>query len=141
MQQEPPPYVWAMPEEKNILTCACFRMLDSSSEKLIFPVSSGNFLIVRHHSPHNGLPVSLYLRSCLQRGPPDSPFSGGEYHGVLLFPPEYPFKPPGIKVCTPVTVRLRRHSEVPPFRCSRHQVVFTPTKRSVSQCRTSTLQL
>lgn len=34
----------------------------------------------------------------LQRGPDDSPFAGGEYHGVLLFPPEYPFKPPGIKV-------------------------------------------
>lgn len=60
MQQDPPPYVWAMPEEKNILTW--------------------NFLI---------------------RGPPDSPFAGGEYHGVLLFPPEYPFKPPGIKMFTP----------------------------------------
>lgn len=33
-----------------------------------------------------------------QRGPPDSPYAGGEYHGVLLFPSEYPFKPPGIKV-------------------------------------------
>jgi ubiquitin-protein ligase len=33
-----------------------------------------------------------------KRGPPDSPFAGGEYHGVLLFPSEYPFKPPGIKV-------------------------------------------
>jgi hypothetical protein len=36
-----------------------------------------------------------------QRGPPDSPYDGGEYHGVLLFPPEYPFKPPGIKMFTP----------------------------------------
>lgn len=34
----------------------------------------------------------------VQRGPPDSPFAGGEFHGVLLFPSEYPFKPPGIKV-------------------------------------------
>jgi len=60
MQLEPPPFVWAVPDEKNILTW--------------------NFLI---------------------RGPPDSPFSGGEYHGVLLFPSEYPFKPPGIKMFTP----------------------------------------
>jgi len=60
MQKEPPPFVWAAPDEKNILTW--------------------NFLI---------------------RGPPDSPFAGGEYHGVLLFPPEYPFKPPGIKMLTP----------------------------------------
>ncbi|KIY52348.1 UBC-like protein, partial [Fistulina hepatica ATCC 64428] len=60
MQREPPPFVWAVPDEKNILICT---------------------------SP------------C--RGPPDSPYEGGEYHGVLLFPSEYPFKPPGIKMVTP----------------------------------------
>ncbi|KAJ6621522.1 UBC-like protein [Mycena sp. CBHHK59/15] len=60
MQKEPPPFVWAAPDEKNILTW--------------------NFLI---------------------RGPSDSPFAGGEYHGVLQFPAEYPFKPPGIKMLTP----------------------------------------
>ncbi|RDB23895.1 Ubiquitin-conjugating enzyme E2 6 [Hypsizygus marmoreus] len=60
MQKEPPPFVWAVPDEKNILTW--------------------NFLI---------------------RGPPDTPFAGGEYHGILLFPSEYPFKPPGIKMLTP----------------------------------------
>ncbi|KAJ7691966.1 ubiquitin-conjugating enzyme/RWD-like protein [Mycena rosella] len=60
MQKEPPPFVWAAPDEKNILTW--------------------NFLI---------------------RGPADSPFAGGEYHGVLQFPSEYPFKPPGIKMLTP----------------------------------------
>ncbi|OSD05275.1 UBC-like protein [Trametes coccinea BRFM310] len=54
MQKEPPPFVWAAPDEKNILTW-----------------------------------------------PPDSPYAGGEYHGVLLFPSEYPFKPPGIKMLTP----------------------------------------
>jgi len=60
MQREPPPFIWAAPDEKNILTW--------------------NYLI---------------------RGPPDSPFEGGEYHGVLMFPAEYPFKPPGIKMLTP----------------------------------------
>lgn len=60
MQREPPPFVWAVPDEKNILTW--------------------NYII---------------------RGPPDSPFAGGEYHGLLLFPSEYPFKPPGIKMLTP----------------------------------------
>ncbi|KAF9244169.1 UBC-like protein [Melanogaster broomeanus] len=59
-KKEPPPFIWAVPDEKNILTW--------------------NYLI---------------------RGPPDSPFAGGEYHGVLLFPAEYPFKPPGIKMFTP----------------------------------------
>jgi len=60
MQNDQPPFVWAVPEEKNILTW--------------------NYLI---------------------RGPPDSPYANGEYHGVLLFPSEYPFKPPGIKMLTP----------------------------------------
>ncbi|KAJ3972051.1 UBC-like protein [Lentinula raphanica] len=60
MQNDPPPFIWAVPDEKNILTW--------------------NYII---------------------RGPPDSPFAGGEFHGLLLFPPEYPFKPPGIKMLTP----------------------------------------
>ncbi|KAF5360074.1 hypothetical protein D9758_007554 [Tetrapyrgos nigripes] len=60
MQKEPPPFVWAVPDERNIL--------------------NWNYII---------------------RGPPDSPFAGGEYHGLLMFPSEYPFKPPGIKMLTP----------------------------------------
>jgi len=60
MQKEPPPFVWAAPEEKNIL--------------------NWHFII---------------------RGPSDSPYAGGEYHGLLMFPAEYPFKPPGIKMLTP----------------------------------------
>ena len=31
----------------------------------------------------------------------DSPYEGGFYHGKLLFPPEYPMKPPGIMMITP----------------------------------------
>ncbi|PVF91933.1 UBC-like protein [Serendipita vermifera] len=60
MQQDPPPFVWAVPDEKNIL--------------------NWHYLV---------------------RGPPDSPYNGGEYHGMIMFPPEYPFKPPGIKMFTP----------------------------------------
>ncbi|KAL5513021.1 UBC6 [Sanghuangporus vaninii] len=60
MQQDPPPFVWAAPDEKNIL--------------------HWNYII---------------------RGPPDSPYTGGEYYGVVMFPSEYPFKPPGIKMLTP----------------------------------------
>ncbi|QRV88909.1 ubiquitin-conjugating enzyme [Ceratobasidium sp. AG-Ba] len=60
MQKSPPPFVWAAPEEKNIL--------------------HWNFIV---------------------RGPPDCPYAGGEYHGLIAFPSEYPFKPPGIKMYTP----------------------------------------
>ena len=31
----------------------------------------------------------------------DSPYEGGIYHGKLLFPTEYPLKPPGIMLVTP----------------------------------------
>lgn len=51
-----------------------------------------------HHCALFPLACDRPLLTFPQRGPPDSPFAGGEYHGVLLFPSEYPFKPPGIKV-------------------------------------------
>lgn len=35
------------------------------------------------------------------RGPPDSEFEGGFYHGRIILPPEYPMKPPNIIVLTP----------------------------------------
>lgn len=34
-------------------------------------------------------------------GPPETPFENGQYHGVLRFPPQYPFKPPSISMVTP----------------------------------------
>ncbi|EDV91527.1 ubiquitin-conjugating enzyme E2 J2 [Drosophila grimshawi] len=35
------------------------------------------------------------------KGPEDSPYYGGYYHGTLLFPREFPFKPPSIYMLTP----------------------------------------
>eukprot|EP00941_MAST-03F_sp_MAST-3F-sp1_P001265 g1265.t1 len=35
------------------------------------------------------------------RGPPDSDFEGGIYHGRIILPSEYPFKPPNIMLLTP----------------------------------------
>eukprot|EP00727_Mastigamoeba_balamuthi_P013411 m51a1_g8693 putative C-tail anchored protein, ubiquitin-conjugating enzyme (215) ;mRNA; f:48418-49577 len=34
-------------------------------------------------------------------GPPDSPFAGGAYHGRIILPPEYPFRPPNVVFLTP----------------------------------------
>lgn len=35
------------------------------------------------------------------RGPPDTEFEGGVYHGRIVLPPEYPLKPPEIVLLTP----------------------------------------
>ncbi|OQR72562.1 ubiquitin-conjugating enzyme E2 J1-like [Tropilaelaps mercedesae] len=35
------------------------------------------------------------------RGPPDSDFEGGIYHGRIILPSEYPMKPPNIVIMTP----------------------------------------
>ncbi|TDH72914.1 hypothetical protein CCR75_008303 [Bremia lactucae] len=35
------------------------------------------------------------------RGPPDSEFEGGIYHGRIILPSDYPFKPPNIMLLTP----------------------------------------
>ena len=34
-------------------------------------------------------------------GPPDTPYDGGQYWGTLVFPPDYPFAPPAIRMHTP----------------------------------------
>ncbi|WFD33708.1 E2 ubiquitin-conjugating enzyme [Malassezia cuniculi] len=35
------------------------------------------------------------------RGPADSDFEGGAYHGRIILPTEYPFRPPDIQFLTP----------------------------------------
>uniref|UniRef100_G3MMK2 UBC core domain-containing protein n=1 Tax=Amblyomma maculatum TaxID=34609 RepID=G3MMK2_AMBMU len=35
------------------------------------------------------------------RGPPESEFDGGVYHGRVILPPDYPMKPPSIILLTP----------------------------------------
>lgn len=35
------------------------------------------------------------------RGPNEGGFAGGRYHGRIMFPPDYPFKPPNISFLTP----------------------------------------
>ena len=46
------------------------------------------------------------------RGPPETPFEGGEYHGRIILPPEYPMKPPSIIFLT-VSERRRQQQQQP----------------------------
>jgi ubiquitin-conjugating enzyme E2 J2 len=52
--------------------------------------------IVAHPSESNILEWHYILT-----GPPDTPYSGGQYWGTLMFPPDYPFAPPAIRMHTP----------------------------------------
>lgn len=52
--------------------------------------------IVAHPSEKNILEWHYILT-----GPPDTPYENGQYWGTLMFPPDYPFAPPAIRMHTP----------------------------------------
>ncbi|KAL9096714.1 MAG: hypothetical protein Q9165_001202 [Trypethelium subeluteriae] len=52
--------------------------------------------IVAHPSESNILEWHYILT-----GPPKTPYEGGQYWGTLMFPPDYPFAPPAIRMHTP----------------------------------------
>jgi len=52
--------------------------------------------IVAHPSEQNILEWHYILT-----GPPNTPYEGGQYWGSLVFPPDYPFAPPAIRMHTP----------------------------------------
>ncbi|EXJ90571.1 ubiquitin-conjugating enzyme E2 J2 [Capronia coronata CBS 617.96] len=52
--------------------------------------------IVAHPSEANILEWHYILT-----GPPNTPYEGGQYWGSLVFPPDYPFAPPAIRMHTP----------------------------------------
>lgn len=52
--------------------------------------------IIAHPSEDNILEWHYVLT-----GPQDTPYEGGQYHGLLRFPPQYPFQPPSILMITP----------------------------------------
>ena len=47
------------------------------------------------------LPDNLFDWHFTMRGPPDTAFAAGVYHGRLLMPHDYPFAPPSFMFFTP----------------------------------------
>lgn len=47
------------------------------------------------------LPANILEWHYVVKGPENSPYAGGYYHGKLVFPREFPFKPPSIYMLTP----------------------------------------
>lgn len=60
---------------------------------------------IQHHSQLS------FSRHFTIRGAPDTVFAGGIYHGRILLPPEYPFKPPHIVFLTP-SGRFETHTKI-----------------------------
>lgn len=52
--------------------------------------------IIAHPSENNILEWHYILT-----GPPKTPYENGQYWGTLMFPPDYPFAPPAIRMHTP----------------------------------------
>eukprot|EP01038_Epipyxis_sp_PR26KG_P011546 gene11546-15465_t len=44
-------------------------------------------------------------------GPKGTPYEGGWYHGMLIFPSDYPYKPPSIQMITP-NGRFKTHTRL-----------------------------
>jgi ubiquitin-conjugating enzyme E2 J2 len=65
MEKSPPPFTYARFEEKNILDCMYLELVINTALKV-------------------GLILSYDIKGhFILRGPPDSPYHGGEYHGVI----------------------------------------------------------
>ncbi|KAG9443910.1 hypothetical protein H6P81_015250 [Aristolochia fimbriata] len=72
---------------------ACVKRLQKEYRALCKePVSN----VVARPSPNDILEWHYVLE-----GSEGTPFSGGYYYGKIKFPPEYPYKPPGISMITP----------------------------------------
>lgn len=72
---------------------ACVKRLQKEYRALCKePVSH----VVARPSPNDILEWHYVLE-----GSQGTPFAGGYYYGKIKFPPEYPFKPPGISMTTP----------------------------------------
>ncbi|XP_076031662.1 ubiquitin-conjugating enzyme E2 J2-like isoform X2 [Oratosquilla oratoria] len=60
------------------------------------------------------------------KGPEESPYEGGYYHGKLIFPAEYPFKPPSIYMITP-SGRFRTNMRLCLSISDHHPETWNPT--------------
>ncbi|CBY22714.1 unnamed protein product [Oikopleura dioica] len=58
-------------------------------------------------SPVDGVTITpdehdMFSWSAVLEGPSDTPYEGGKFNLSIKFPPDYPFKPPTIKILTKV---------------------------------------
>lgn len=76
---DPVPYIVAEPNPRNVLEWRVKKLANRISNLLLL----------------------YFCRHYVVSGPENSPYLGGYYHGYLIFPPDYPFKPPAVYMVTP----------------------------------------
>lgn len=83
------------PSLNNIEDLADFKSLQLTREYQSIQANPPPY-ITAHPSESNILEWHYILT-----GPPQTPYHNGQYWGTLLFPPNYPFAPPAIRMHTP----------------------------------------
>lgn len=86
-----------IPAVKRILQEARELASDTSFDYTASPLEVGNLTSSR--SSH--IQENIFEWHFTIRGPVGSEFQGGKYHGRILLPAEYPFKPPALMFLTP----------------------------------------
>jgi len=72
------------------------------------------------------LPSNILEWHYVVRGPENTPYDGGMYHGKLVFPKDFPFKPPSIYMITP-SGRFRTNTKLCLSMSDFHPDTWNPT--------------
>jgi ubiquitin-protein ligase len=98
-------------EYKSLLRVSCsssrVQPADCTARNLLVIVMlqlSNNRSFLQEPVPHiqaHPVPSNLLEWHFVLEGAKGTDFEGGWYHGKLVFPPNYPFKPPSISIFTP----------------------------------------
>jgi ubiquitin-conjugating enzyme E2 J2 len=94
--KDPVPLVLAAPLPSNILewfVIYCYITFKSKFILCKLRIHFAQYVFV--------FMINSYFRHYCVRGAPDTAYEGGTYHGKLVFPADFPFKPPSIYMITP----------------------------------------
>lgn len=96
-------FVWAVECPPRDLKCSAFAMSSDAVKRIMAEVRE---LAALEKSPDafftaSPLESDLFEWHFTVRGPPETPFAAGLYHGRIVLPPEYPLKAPEIILLTP----------------------------------------
>ncbi|KAG2467683.1 RRAGD protein, partial [Polypterus senegalus] len=95
--------VMYLKEVTKFLALVCFLREESFERKAVKRLmkEAAELRDPTEHYHAQPLEDNLFEWHFTVRGPPDSDFDGGIYHGRIVLPPEYPMKPPSIILLTP----------------------------------------